>query len=202
MNRRFDKQIYKFLFTEPTMHMEEENIQKCIQNILNNFSCVKSVFLEILCVDKLEFIEFIDKQYSKSKNICFLKSLQQECLNYKKDDGYLSNLLDEMLCQLKVLAIKIIRLDYLNVAEKCWTIYLKKNSQYNDAWYTNGTFGIFYDLHRKMIRLQNIAVNMKSCCEKASDNELFDTIIDSINYCIFLRVTLSCGKVSLFSSAT
>lgn len=78
--------------------------------------------------------------------------------------------------------------------EKCWNIHVSKNRLYQDGWYKNGLFGIFYDLNRKMSRLDSIInENLEDCIETKKD-----TCLDLLNYCIMFAYGLKNTNICMF----
>lgn len=80
------------------------------------------------------------------------------------------------------------------VLEKCWNIHVSKNRLYQDGWYKSGLFGIFYDLNRKMSRLDSIInENLEDCVETKED-----TYLDLLNYCIMFSYGVKNSNISMF----
>ena len=97
--------------------------------------------------------------------------------------------------------LKDIIVNEQNIDKKCWELYLHKNMQYGDAWYMNGLFGIFYDLHRKAVRVYNIIDD----CQKSEINwrkheRMEDTLCDIILYCTMMSVALKQEDIFLFGT--
>ena len=78
--------------------------------------------------------------------------------------------------------------------DECWNIHVNKNHLYQDGWYKNGLFGIFYDINRKIARLNSIIDNNLDDCVETKK----DTYLDLLNYCIMFSSGLKNINISMF----
>lgn len=200
MQGKFDSQVFEILNScKVIMDISFEDL---VNKIMISFHNVKCIFLDQLCLDKIEFYKHIEKNICKNNYDAFLKQIKKDILEF---NDYNSKLLTDLYDILNFSASLLSRLKNLSkqqIVDENFKIYKLKNGSYNDAWSMNGRFGIFYDMHRKVVRLYNICykdIKNSSEANRLYSDSINDTIIDLLNYCVFLIVALENQEFSLFN---
>jgi len=189
---KYDCQLKEIIHTS----INEENTSTNLLSIyFDSFVTVRDIFFDEFFFDKYSFLQELTDGV--------LNDDFDNMLKYEK--AYWSNIINSMLHKMiqsvKMILYKGLLIPHKEITEKCWEIYTTKNTHYGDAWFMNGSFGVFYDLHRKSARL----FEMVSTCQTkgtklSSNNAIVDTLIDIINYCSMLMVAISSDEILLFQT--
>lgn len=168
-----------------------------INNILCNFSFIKNIFFNKLCIDKKEALS----ELKNNKYVYSLKNINSELSEFQDIKVQLVKKLSNVLNGIASVIYKFFDLNKTEIISICWCLYNEKNTAYNDGWYMNGFFGVFYDLHRKMQRLSTIFKNRNELFNNKNTvkiETLKDTLIDALNYSVFLIIALKQPEFYLF----
>jgi len=182
---KFDKRFKEIIASFKELGVERGTLG-CY---FDSFITVRDVFFERARVHKFAISQNLTAnsimQQSECSNICYT----------------MISKLHIMINNVKTLLCESLSISQQDVVDICWKLYLSKNSQYGDAWYMNGSFGVFYDLHRKSVRLYEMALTSQITGEKLSSNSSFEnTIIDTINYCTMLIIAIESCEIHLFEA--
>ena len=188
---KFDSEIHTLLFDSKNIKLDEST------KFTTFFESFYIIFLNELCVEKSVFLEEIKR---KLEGLELEHWIQENQEKREMIHEILLISIEHMLYASKCI-LKDIIVNEQNIDKKCWELYLHKNMQYGDAWYMNGLFGIFYDLHRKAVRVYNIIDD----CQKSEINwrkheRMEDTLCDIILYCTMMSVALKQEDIFLFGT--
>ncbi len=191
---KFDSEIHTLLFDSKNIKLDESTK---FTTFFESFYIIKDIFLNELCVEKSVFLEEIKR---KLEGLELEHRIQENQEKREMIHEILLISIEHMLYASKCI-LKDIIVNEQNIDKKCWELYLHKNMQYGDAWYMNGLFGIFYDLHRKAVRVYNIIDD----CQKSEINwrkheRMEDTLCDIILYCTMMSVALKQEDIFLFGT--
>ncbi len=191
---KFDSEIHTLLFDSKNIKLDESTK---FTTFFESFYIIKDIFLNELCVEKSVFLEEIKR---KLEGLELEHWIQENQEKREMIHEILLISIEHMLYASKCI-LKDIIVNEQNIDKKCWELYLHKNMQYGDAWYMNGLFGIFYDLHRKAVRVYNIIDD----CQKSEINwrkheRMEDTLCDIILYCTMMSVALKQEDIFLFGT--
>ena len=191
---KFDSEIHTLLFDSKNIKLDESTK---FTTFFESFYIIKDIFLNELCVEKSVFLEEIKR---KLEGLELEHRIQENQEKREMIHEILLISIEHMLYASKCI-LKDIIVNEQNIDKKCWELYLHKNMQYGDAWYMNGLFGIFYDLHRKAVRVYNIIDD----CQKSEliwrkHERMEDTLCDIILYCTMMSVALKQEDIFLFGT--
>jgi hypothetical protein len=193
---KYDCQLKKVIYTP--LDISNIDCGTCLSEFFDSFISIRDIFLNEYCLDR----------YSLSQELPFLKEKifdRAECEELQYNKSYWNNIivvgLQKMIVCVKNILSTMLSISFEEIDDKCWELYVTKNLQYGDAWFMNGAFGVFYDLHRKSARLYEISLNCILKSERLSANvSIVDTLIDLVNYCAMLFVVVNSSDVLLFQT--
>lgn len=193
---KFDDKLRKIIYDNE----DKEIIEK--SNLLNvyfdSFIKLREIFFnDIFLLGNV----FLNKQCLDIKKVCKKNSDNELCVYENDVYKYISLISSRLLNTAKKIACYALKKTYCDISYECWNLYIKKNKEYGDAWAMNGIFGIFYDLHRKSVRLYEMATYCKNNRGRLCDKyEITNTIIDIINYCSMFILAINSNEIFLFDT--
>ncbi|MBD5526542.1 MAG: hypothetical protein HDR04_19520 [Lachnospiraceae bacterium] len=183
---------------------------KEVKNVYLNYKPITiTSYNEFLKYNEIAFSQLLTviKEYRsrfipKSKVIQYLDEIMNTS-NYKKViDDIRNNIIEETISEETILVelhesanIILGMITFTSekgtqeILDNIYSLYLKKNDSYGDAWHGRGSYGIYTELERKVFRFKNVILNNAVI----KDNETIeDTLRDTINYITFFIVCLKC----------
>lgn len=196
---KYDEKIISRLSKDYEISNNCLQFDEIVELILKEFSEIKKIFMEDFCADKLKFITLVEKNLTEDNLNEFIEKTKRHLKILRSDpnQGVKKNTVAiENYC--KLLLEKYKKISYSECWIICWDLYYEKNRVYQDVWTKNGLFGVFYDLYRKIARLENIyRNNCKEIIINLRNESLEDTIYDLVNYSVFLNVVLNDENMTL-----
>lgn len=180
---KYDKEVKKIYNT-----YKPETVTSHDEFLKNN----KNVFSNLVSVIK----EYRSRYIPKSKVIQYLDEIENAGDYKKVIDDIRNNILEETISVETILAklydsanIILTMVSFISekntqeILENIYSLYLKKNDSYGDAWHKRGSYGIYTELERKVFRFNNVVQHK---LEVKNDESIEDTLMDTLNYITFL----------------
>lgn len=184
---KYDKEVKKIYNT-----YKPETVTSHDEFLKNN----KNVFSNMVSVIK----EYRSRYIPKSKVIQYLDEIENAGDYKKVIDDIRNNILEETISVETILAklydsanIILAMVSFISekntqeILENIYSLYLKKNDSYGDAWHKRGSYGIYTELERKVFRFNNVVQHK---LEVKNDESIEDTLMDTLNYITFFIICL------------
>jgi|CXWL01.1.fsa_nt_gi hypothetical protein len=189
-NGKYDSQVWNFIQSFETLN-KNTNVTSLNSEMQNHFKVVESYCESMVSLsDVLLFLRQIEDAIAQGRineTINSIKCHLHKKRTYSKEDALLSvkKIGGYALEGLMILSGKT---NY-ELKQLAYNLYIRKNECYNDGWHKLGLYRIFLDLYRKMYRLNTLISESKE--SMIANETLFDTLIDTFNYCSFMLVGLT-----------
>lgn len=183
---KYDSRIFTLMDSVVDMNMT--GIADYNDIVQQEFRSISQYFLTLISPDTvISYIDEIEKAFSQNMELGRI-SIAHSKIKIKNLRKVSRNDVKESVVKIAEILLGMIRftskIEIEEIKRKAYNLYKTKNKFYNDSWHINGEIGTFWDLSRKLTRLNTmICFGIESTLE---DESLFDTMMDAFNYSVFM----------------
>lgn len=182
----YDAEIKKSLFDVEIIALSSTKIM--LNNIINAYTEMKSkLILEIPLQDLLKMLHNIKYADTIEKQKALFEKLICDLEEHQYSRSQILRLLNIIMVNAIGTIQVLCKIEKEEILNKVWKLYKEKNSFYGDIWYNRKESGLCLDMGRKIVRIQGF---VDDYLEESTDETMFDTLLDLVNYCNLMNVYL------------
>lgn len=188
---KFDTEVYQAIMDlYPVLSDSVESLNELIQE---NFKILENYYNRVTHNDVvISYLDKIEDALQNNQAINIINELKMKLEGTQSGFHYTHENVIDAVKNIGNASLKIIIILHKEseeeIKKKAYDLHRRKNEAYNDGWYCLGTYGVFFNLRRKIYRLNSLVTG--GAISRVDDETLYDTVIDCFNYCALFLVGL------------